>query len=278
MTVAAGNRIGPYEIVSSLGEGGMGEVFRARDYRLERDVAIKFVKASTADQEWQRRFVQEARAAGGLNHPNILTVHDVGLDDGIPYLVTELIEGESLRSMLKRGRVPLPKVVDYVLQILDGLSVAHHAGIVHRDLKPANIMVTATGRVKLLDFGLAKQVNAGRGDQLKELTGLKQLTEPGLILGTATYLSPEQARGEPVDLRADQFSFGLILYEMLAGTAAFDRGSAIRTMAAILDEPCPALDALNTDVPKPLLWIVERCLGKRTAKIAMMQRQTSDAI
>ncbi len=256
MTVAAGNRIGPYEIVSTLGEGGMGEVFRAWDYRLEREVAIKLVKASSADPEWQRRFLQEARAAGGLNHPNILTVHDVGLDNGVPYLVTELIEGESLRSLLKKGQLPLPKIIDFSLQILDGLSAAHRAGIVHRDLKPANIMLTKTGRIKLLDFGLAKQVSPSHRDQLKELT------EPGLIIGTATYMSPEQARGEPVDIRSDQFSFGLILYEMLAGTPAFHRGSAVRTMAAIVGEQCGPLDAVNPDLPKPLLWIVERCLEK----------------
>jgi eukaryotic-like serine/threonine-protein kinase len=256
MSVAAGNRIGPYEVVSSLGEGGMGEVFRAWDYRLQREIAIKLVKASSADPEWQRRFLQEARAAGGLNHPNILTVHDVGLESGAPYLVTELIEGESLRSILKKGRLPLAKVIDFALQIVDGLSAAHRAGIVHRDLKPANIMVTKTGRIKLLDFGLAKQVNAAPDEQVSELT------EPGLIIGTATYMSPEQACGEPVDLRSDQFSFGLILYEMLAGTPAFDRGSAIRTMAAIVEETCRPLDAINPDVPKPLLWIVERCLEK----------------
>ena len=177
------------------------------------------MKASAGDPEWQKRFLQEARAAGGLNHPNILTVHDVGLESGVPYLVTELIEGDSLRSILKKGRLPLAKAVDYALQILDGLTAAHRAGIVHRDLKPANIMVTTAGRIKLLDFGLAKQVNASRGDRPIELT------EPGMIIGTATYMSPEQACGEAVDHRSDQFSFGLMLYEMLAGAPAFDRGA-----------------------------------------------------
>lgn len=256
MTVAAGNRIGPYEIASALGEGGMGEVFRAWDYRLQREVAIKLVKGSAGDPGWQNRFLQEARAAGGLNHPNILTVHDVGLENGVPYLVTELIEGESLRSVLKKGQLPLPKALDYALQILDGLAAAHRAGIVHRDLKPANIMVTTAGRIKLLDFGLAKQVNISGGDQRKDLT------EPGMIMGTATYMSPEQACGEAVDHRSDQFSFGLMLYEMLAGAPAFDRGSAVRTIAAIVEDQCRPLDTLNPDVPKPLLWIVERCLEK----------------
>lgn len=256
MSVATGNHVGPYEIVSNLDAGGMGEVFRAWDYRLERTVAIKMVKGVSADPDWQRRFVQEARTVGALNHPNILTVHDVGVENGVPYLVTELVEGESLRSVLRRGRIPLSKAIEFARQILDGLCVAHSAGIVHRDLKPANIMVTKTGLIKILDFGLAKRVHAASGDAVKELT------EPGMIVGTATYMSPEQARGEAVDFRSDQFSFGLILYEMLSGRAAFDRGSAVQTMAAILDEPCPPLDEPSLELSKPLLWIVERCLEK----------------
>ena len=254
--MATETRIGPYEIVSTLGAGGMGEVFRAWDHRLQREVAIKVVKNSSGDPEWQKRFLQEARAAGGLNHPNILTVHDVGLENGSPYLVTELIEGDSLRSLLKKGAVPFGKAIEIAMQIVDGLAAAHRAGIVHRDLKPANIMITKAGLVKLLDFGLAKQVNAVPGESAHELT------EPGLIIGTATYMSPEQARGEQVDIRSDQFSFGLILYEMLAGTPAFDRGSAVRTMAAIVDEECRPLATLNATVPAPLVWIVERCLVK----------------
>ena len=256
MTLAAANRIGPYEIISTLGEGGMGEVFRAWDYRLQREVAIKVVKNSSADPDWQKRFLQEARSAGGLNHPNILTVHDVGLENGVPYLVTELVEGDSLRSLLKKGTLSLNKATDIALQILNGLSAAHQAGIVHRDLKPTNIMITKAGLVKLLDFGLAKPVNAVPGDNAMELT------TPGLIIGTATYMSPEQARGEAVDVRSDQFSFGLILYEMLAGAPAFDRGSAVRTMAAIVDEECPPLATLDGAIPSPLIWIVERCLEK----------------
>jgi Tol biopolymer transport system component len=259
MSVATGNRVGPYEIVSSLGEGGMGEVFRAWDYRLERTVAIKMVKGVSSDPDWQRRFLQEARTVGALNHPNILTVHDVGVENGVPYLVTELVDGEPLRSVLKRGRIPLSKAIDFALQILEGLCVAHGADIVHRDLKPANIMVTKTGLIKILDFGLAKHIHAISGERIKELT------EPGMIIGTATYMSPEQARGEAVDHRSDQFSFGLILYEMLAGRAAFDRGSAVQTMAAIVNEPCPPLDALNSEVSKPLLWVIERCLDKDRA-------------
>ncbi len=256
MSIAAATRIGPYEIVSALGAGGMGEVFRAWDYRLQREVAIKVVKNLSGDPEWQKRFLQEARAAGGLNHPNILTVHDVGVENGSPYLVTELIDGDSLRSLLKAGALPIGKAIDIAIQMLDGLAAAHRAGIVHRDLKPANIMITKAGLVKLLDFGLAKQINAAAGEHAQELT------EAGLIMGTATYMSPEQARGEPVDVRSDQFSFGLILYEMLAGAAAFDRGSTVRTMAAILDEECHPISALNPDTPAPLGWIVERCLSK----------------
>lgn len=256
MPAVTAPRIGSYEIVSTLGAGGMGEVFRAWDYRLQRDVAIKVVKGSTSDPEWQQRFLQEARAAGGLNHPNILTIHDVGVEEGVPYLVTELVDGESLQSLIKSRALPLDRALDLAVQILDGLVAAHQAGIVHRDLKPANIMITKAGRVKLLDFGLAKQVSRAADSAPRDLT------EPGLIIGTATYMSPEQARGEPVDVRSDQFSFGLILYEMLAGTPAFDRGSAVRTMAAIIDEECRPVSALNPSVPAPLVWIVDRCLAK----------------
>jgi len=221
--------IGPYEILAHLAAGGMGEVFRAWDYRLQREVAVKVVKNPGGDPEWQQRFLQEARAVGGLNHPNILTVHEVGVDGAAPYIVTELIDGDPLRSLLKSGALPLKKALDIAIQILDGLVAAHAAGIVHRDLKPANIMVTKAGLVKLLDFGLAKRIQA-----VPRQT--KELTEPGLIIGTATYMSPEQARGEQVDIRSDQFSFGLVLYEMLTGAAAFDRGSAVSTLAAIVNE------------------------------------------
>jgi eukaryotic-like serine/threonine-protein kinase len=251
--MAVSTHIGPYEVLSPLGAGGMGEVFRAWDYRLQREVAVKVVKNPGGDPEWQQRFLQEARAVGGLNHPNILTVHEVGVDGATPYIVTELIEGDPLRSLLKSGALPLKKALAFAVQILDGLAAAHSAGIVHRDLKPANIMITKAGLVKLLDFGLAKRIST--------VSGPKELTEPGLIIGTATYMSPEQARGEAVDIRSDQFSFGLVLYEMLTGAAAFDRGSAVNTLAAILNEECPSIAAANR-IPGPVAWVVERCLMK----------------
>ncbi|HEY3937288.1 MAG TPA: protein kinase [Bryobacteraceae bacterium] len=256
MSTAASTRIGPYEILSALGAGGMGEVFRAWDYRLEREVAVKVVKSAGYDPDWQQRFLQEARAVGGVNHPNILTVHDVGVEAGMPYLVTELVEGDSLKSVLTRGRLSVKQVLDIGEQIAAGLAAAHRAGIVHRDLKPANIMVTKAGLVKVLDFGLAKQVSALQAGTSKELT------EPGMIMGTATYMSPEQARGEPVDIRSDQFSLGLILYEMLSGVPAFDRDTAVGIMAAIVSEECPPIATLNPAIPAPLVWVVDRCLLK----------------
>lgn len=255
--MAVSTHIGPYEILAPLAAGGMGEVFRAWDYRLQREVAVKVVKNPGGDPEWQQRFLQEARAVGGLNHPNILTVHEVGVDGAAPYIVTELIDGDPLRSMLKSGALPLKKALDIAIQILDGLVAAHAAGIVHRDLKPANIMVTKAGLVKLLDFGLAKRIHATPRQA-------KELTEPGLIIGTATYMSPEQARGEQVDIRSDQFSLGLVLYEMLTGIAAFDRGSAVSTLAAIVNEDCPPITSASP-IPRPLAWIVERCLMKDRA-------------
>jgi eukaryotic-like serine/threonine-protein kinase len=245
----------------------MGDVYRAWDYRLQREVALKVVNNSGGDPDWQQRFLREARAIAALNHPNILTVHDVGIDSGTPYLVSELVEGETLRAVLKHGALALDKALDIAVQILDGLVAAHGAGIVHRDLKPANIMVGKTGLVKILDFGLAKRME--REARSEAAGGTKDLTEPGLILGTATYMSPEQARAEIVDIRSDQFSFGLILHEMLSGTAAFDRGSIVGTMAAILNEPTPSLEALRPEIPSGLSWILERCLAKeRDARYA----------
>lgn len=256
MSVVLAARIGPYEVRSTLGAGGMGEVFLAWDYRLEREVAIKVVKSASGDPDWQMRFLQEARAAGGLNHPNILTVHDVGVENGTPYLVMERVDGDSLRAVMKAAQLPIHKALDIAVQMLDGLAAAHAAGIVHRDLKPANIMITKAGLVKVLDFGLAKHVGS------RSSADRRELTEPGLIIGTATYMSPEQARGEAVDIRSDQFSFGLILYEMLTGAPAFDRGSAVQTMAAIVNDECHPISALNPSIPVPLVWLIERCLAK----------------
>ena len=260
VSIATGNTIGPYEILTPLGSGGMGDVYRAWDYRLQREVALKVVNNSGGDPDWQQRFLREARAIAALNHPNILTVHDVGIDSGTPYLVAELVEGETLRTVLNRGALPLDKALDIALQILDGLVAAHASGIVHRDLKPANIMVGKTGLVKILDFGLAKRME--RATHAETAAEHRDLTEPGLILGTATYMSPEQARAEVVDIRSDQFSFGLILHEMLSGVKAFDRGSMVGTMAAILNESAPDLETLRPGIPPGLNWILERCLAK----------------
>ena len=233
----------------------MGEVYRARDERLERDVALKVMLAeSSADPDLQRRFALEARAASALNHPNLLTIHDVGRDGGVLYIVSELVEGEQLRAIMARGPIPLRKILDIGIQVAAGLAAAHHAGIVHRDMKPANVMVTREGMVKILDFGLAKKVEKKAADQ--------GVTAPGLIVGTATYMSPEQVQGEDIDHRSDQFSFGLVLYEMVTGKPAFTRGSAVGTMTAIVEEQAKPIAEMQPNVPVPLRWCIERCMAK----------------
>ena len=213
MTLASGSRLGPYEIVSPLGAGGMGEVYRARDTRLGREVAVKVLPASfSQDSDRLQRFEQEARAASALNHPGILTVHDFGSEGGAPYVVTELLEGETLREKLTGGRLPVRKALDYGTQIARGLAAAHEKGIVHRDLKPENLFVTKDGRVKILDFGLAKltlpERSAGPPTEGPTQTAG---TEPGMVMGTVGYMSPEQVRGLPADARSDLFSFGAVL-------------------------------------------------------------------
>ena len=223
MTLAAGSKLGPYEIVSPLGAGGMGEVYRARDERLKRDVAIKVLPASySQDAERLRRFEQEAQAAGGLNHPNITAVYDIGTENGAPYIVSELLDGETLRARLAGGAFTPRRAIGHGLQIAQGLAAAHEKGIVHRDLKPENVFVTNDGRVKILDFGLAKLTEPDSGDRSQtNLPTLTPGTEPGVVLGTLGYMSPEQVRGKPADARSDIFSFGAILYEMLSGRRAF---------------------------------------------------------
>ncbi|HLJ12975.1 MAG TPA: protein kinase [Bryobacteraceae bacterium] len=259
MPLTAGSRLGPYKILARLGAGGMGEVFRARDDRLQRDVAIKVLHSEASDDpDRQRRFALEARAASALNHPNILTVHDVGMESGIAFIVSELVDGESLGDLIARGKMPIRKVLDVAVQIADGLAAAHQAGIVHRDLKPANLMVTKNGVAKILDFGLAKTVEKQDSPGAIPETG----TTPGMIVGTATYMSPEQVQGEALDYRSDQFSFGQVLYEIITGKPAFARGSAMGTMAAIVDEHPKPITELNPGVPAPLRWCVERCLAK----------------
>jgi serine/threonine protein kinase len=259
MRVATGTRIGPYEIVGWLGAGGMGEVYRARDARLGRDVAIKLLPpAFAADASRLNRFEQEARAAGQLNHPNILAVYDVGTHDGAPYIVSELLEGESLRRRLEGGALPPRKALDLARQTADGLAAAHDKSIVHRDVKPDNLFITNDGRVKILDFGIAKLTQPS--DDASRYAGLATETADGMVVGTAPYMSPEQVRGETVDARSDIFSFGAVLSEMLTGRPAFARATAADTTAAILKEDPP--EPLPATVPPALERIVSRCVEK----------------
>jgi Tol biopolymer transport system component len=257
--LAGGRMLGPYEIRSPLGAGGMGEVYRAHDKRLRRDVAIKVLPATfLADDTHRRRFAQEAQAASALNHPNILSVFDVSLDSDPPYIVSELVEGESLHAAIGQRPMALKKLLDLAVQIADGLSAAHQAGIVHRDLKPGNIMVSRDGRAKIVDFGLARQlIGASIGEDA--VTVPLSLTDVGKVVGTVQYMSPEQARGQAVDARSDIFSFGVILYEMASGVRPFHAGSSVETLAAIIREDPASLEPV---LPLPLRWTIDRCLAK----------------
>ncbi len=260
-----GTRLGNYEVLDKLGEGGMGEVWRARDERLNRTVAIKILPASVSNDPNRRaRFEREARALGALNHPNIVAVYDYGTDEGRSYIVSELVEGESLRGVLDEGRPSMRKLVDIAVQIAEAMAAAHNVGIVHRDLKPENIMVSPNGRVKVLDFGLAKQTLEAQ-TAAPEKTATLALSEPGLVMGTAGYMSPEQVRGEATDHRSDIFSYGTVLYELATGKRAFHAGSSVETMHAILREEPPELQADSSLVPAPLATIIRRCIEKRPA-------------
>jgi serine/threonine protein kinase len=263
MRLTPGTQLGPYEVVAFLGAGGMAEVYRARDGRLQRDVALKVVGANFyADDEFMARLEQEARLAGSLNHPNILAVHDVGVHEGCPYVVTELLQGETLRERLARGPVSLSSALDWAVQMARGVAAAHERGIIHRDLKPENVFLTLPGLLKLLDFGLAKGAASTAGPRgLLEATLGRDgaATQSGAILGTPGYMSPEQVRGEPVDFRSDVFSLGALIYELLAGHRAFPGRSLIESGYAILHaDPKP----LPSSVPAPLAELVKRCLGK----------------
>jgi serine/threonine-protein kinase len=254
-----GRQVSHYRVLSRLGGGGMGEVYRARDIRLGRDVAIKALSlALAADSARMRRFEEEARTAGQLNHPNIVVVHDVGVHEGAPFIVTELLEGEDLRQQLNRGPLPPRRAVDYARQITRGLAATHTRGIVHRDLKPENLLVTRDGCVKILDFGLAKLTNATDGERSAPTERLD--TSPGFIVGTIGYLAPEQLRGERADHRADVFAFGVILHEMLTGRRPFERPSPSEVVAAILKDEPPDLDSETGLIS--LNRIVRRCLEK----------------
>jgi serine/threonine protein kinase/Flp pilus assembly protein TadD len=261
MTLSPGTRLGPYEILAPIGAGGMGEVYRARDAKLDRDVAIKVLPESVAaDPGTLARFEREAKAVAALSHPNILAIHDFGTDRGISYAVTELLEGETLRAKLLPGPIPSMRAVDYAVQIARGLSAAHDKGVVHRDLKPENLFVTRDGHVKILDFGLAKRVEAFAPGMETNAPTRSEYTEPGTVMGTMGYMSPEQMRGLPVDHRSDIFSFGAVLYELLSGRKAFDKSTASDTIAAILkEEPAPLP---GRDVPPALDHVVHHCLEK----------------
>jgi eukaryotic-like serine/threonine-protein kinase len=263
MSLAAGSRLGPYEILAPLGAGGMGEVYRARDGRLGREVALKVLPAELSeDRDRISRFEQEARSASALNHPNIVTVHDIGQADSTSYIAMELVDGRTLRELSASGALPVRRVLALAVQIADGLAKAHAAGIVHRDLKPENVMVSKDGFVKILDFGLAKLVEPQSGGVSLMPTLAKPETHPGVVMGTVGYMSPEQASGEALDFRSDQFSLGSILYEVVTGQKPFQRKTAAETMSAIIrDEPEP-IGKVRAEVPPPLRWIVERCLAK----------------
>ena len=267
--ISRGSRLGPYEVLAPLGAGGMGEVYRARDTRVGREVAVKILPRDfAADPQRRRRFEQEARLAASLNHPNIVGLFDVGPDLDPPYIVSELVPGVSLRAVMNRGAIPLRRILDLAAQMAEGLAAAHAAGVVHRDIKPENVMVTPEGRVKILDFGLAR-VQEGRGP---DSSGSQTVTvgpetphptSPGMVVGTVAYMSPEQASGHTVDYRSDQFSLGLVLYEMLSRRRAFERASTAQTMAAIIEDEAPPLPAT---VPTQVRWVVERCLSKDPPK------------
>jgi Tol biopolymer transport system component len=262
MNLTSGARLGPYEIIAPLGAGGMGEVYRARDSRLKREVAIKVLpQGFSLDADRLRRFEQEALATAALNHPNILAVFDIGAHEGAPYVVSELLEGETLRERLRGGAIPQRKTLDYAVQIARGLAAAHEKGIIHRDLKPENLFITKDGRVKILDFGLAKLTQPDPTSHTS-LPTMTHATEAGVVLGTAGYMSPEQVRGTAVDARSDIFSFGAILYEMISGKRAFHRETAADTMSAILKEDPPDFAETNRNVSPALERIVQHCLEK----------------
>ena len=263
MTIPAGSRLGPYEVLAPIGAGGMGEVYRARDPRLGREVAIKVLPEAVAqDHDRLLRFEQEARSASALNHPNIVTIYEIGTAGSASYIAMELVEGRTLGQVLADGPVPTKRLLGIAAQIADALARAHEAGIVHRDLKPENLMVTKEGLVKVLDFGLAKLALPESGEISAMPTLAKPETHPGMVLGTVAYMSPEQASGKSLDSRSDQFSFGSILYEMATGKRAFSRSTTAEALVAIIREEPEPLASLSPGLPAPVRWVIERCLAK----------------
>src|SRR2546427_508710 len=258
-----GKQLGPYRIEALLGRGGMGEVYRARDTKLGREVAIKVLPAAfSADADRLHRFQQEACAAGALNHPNILVIHHIDTYEGAPCIVSELLEGETLRQRMRGATLGQRRVIEYAAQIANGLAAAHEKGIVHRDLNPDNIFITKDGRVKILDFGIAKLTQADANRSQTDIPTRRVNTDPGVVMGTVGYMSPEQLTGRAVDQRSDIFSFGAILYEMLSGQRAFHGESAAETMSAILKEDPPDLSDTNKTVSPALERLVNHCLEK----------------
>ncbi|MFY9549924.1 MAG: protein kinase, partial [Thermoanaerobaculia bacterium] len=264
MHLSSGTRLGQYEILARLGAGGMGEVYRALDTRLNREVAVKALSREfAADPQRLSRFQSEARSASALNHPNIVTIHEIGQAASTPFIVMELVDGRTLRDLLSAGPLPVRRAVNIAAQLSDALARAHDAGIVHRDLKPENVMVTRDGFAKILDFGLAKVERRANGNgPAREDQTMTEETREGAVVGTAGYMSPEQASGQPVDFRSDQFAFGSLLYEILAGQRAFHKATRAETLAAIIREDPEPLATLAPRVPPPLVWIAERCLSR----------------
>ena len=267
VTLQPGSRLGPYEILSLLGAGGMGEVYRARDTRLGRDVALKILAGPAGEDSGRfRRFQTEAKAAAGLSHPNIVAVHDIGQEAGTPYIVSELVLGGTLTALLERGPLPVKKLLDLAIPMAEALAAAHANGVVHRDLKPDNILLALDGTPKIADFGLAKYFQPTPSEGSLGTTLPDDRTREGTIVGTVGYMSPEQARGAAVDYRSDQFSFGSVLYEMATGRRAFQKKTVVDTLAAILNEEPERIEEINPKMPAPLSWIVERCLAKEPAR------------
>ncbi len=262
MGLNAGSRLGSYEILAPIGAGGMGEVYRGRDVRLGREVALKLLPAEfSSNTDRLTRFEQEARSASALNHPNIITIYEIGTIDSCSFISMEYVEGKTLRELIQAGPLPARKAIQLAVQIAEGLAKAHEAGIVHRDLKPENLMITDDGYVKILDFGLAKLMTPSANEQVSALPTAAK-TEAGVLMGTVGYMSPEQASGSAIDFRSDQFSLGVILYEMVTAKRAFQKKTTVETLAAIINEEPEPVQAINSHIAAPIRWLIERCMEK----------------